>query len=90
MKEELIERAIDEFDFEKVHGVMELLKWKWYNHAENKVPTIDEMKKCIRDLYKDCDGENSVCTGGFSVQKYMEDDIEWVSISFTLEHSETN
>jgi|WetSurMetagenome_2_1015567.scaffolds.fasta_scaffold482890_2 hypothetical protein len=94
MTDNIIERAIERFDFEKVHGVMEVLKRKWYVHAKDTIPTIGEMKQCVRDLYYDIKNRNddytNSSTGGFTVTLYKEDDIDWISLVFTLEHIETD
>ncbi len=56
--DELIDRAIDAFDFEKVHKVMVMLQWKWVeeNGMTLSVPDIPRMKaaarRSLRGAYK--------------------------------------
>lgn len=64
---------MDEFDFEKVHKVMEFLGWEWFG-AESGVPTTGEMRRCVRDLmfrayeYATKSGrDHYITTGGFCV-----------------------
>lgn len=70
---ENFKKAMQEFDFEKVHKVMEFLNWKWYDVG---VPSVVKMKgvcedlfrKCLVDLYLDseCNVAN-ISTGGFTI-----------------------
>ena len=49
-----INEILDDFDFEKVHKVMETLDWKWYladyedEDEELRVPTANEVRKRAR------------------------------------------
>ena len=67
MKEN-IDKIINNFDFEKVHEVMNFLGWEW--HPLNKVPSIDELKKQARELLEQICAEpdiHNISTGGFEV-----------------------
>lgn len=69
-KEKHIQYIIENFNFEKVHKVMELLNWTWL--MSNDVPTIDELKKSATRLLNDICKEDfdTSSTGGFKVTKY--------------------
>jgi hypothetical protein len=65
-----IDKIIKDFDFNRVHEVMELLNWTWY--PQNKVPTISELKKTAEELliyanteFKKNGKFSNVETGGF-------------------------
>jgi len=60
-----IEYIIQNFDFHKVHKVMEIVDWQW---AENGVPTIDELRKQARELLEDVreKGYAYIRCGGFA------------------------
>jgi len=46
-----IENIIKNFDFERVHKVMEHLEWFWYtSQTDNKVPSIGELMLNAKDL----------------------------------------
>lgn len=60
-----IQDIMEDFDFQKVHDVMEKLDWKWAM-SKNGVPTIDEMKAEAKRLLIDaCIERTCVSTGGF-------------------------
>lgn len=60
-----IQDIMEDFDFQKVHDVMEKLDWKWAM-SKNGVPTIDEMKHEAKRLLIDaCIERTCVSTGGF-------------------------
>ena len=65
--EDKLEECIFEFDFVKVWNIMEYLDWKWSTPAGYKVPSIDEMKKMVRNLATDCwkRGSQWCSSGGF-------------------------
>lgn len=86
------------FDFKKVHDIMQFLNWTWFNKNNTyTVPTIDEIRssakalclECIDrhiDLRKDNPGIYSYAmgTGGLRVVTlYDEEDDNWnVELSF--------
>lgn len=67
--------ALSEFEFEKVHQVMELLDWKWCFSFEQmmRIPTIEDMKNHLIVLFGEavnkCDNtsEYIIGSGGFYV-----------------------
>lgn len=83
-----IEKVIENFDFVKVHKVMESLNWTWATKKKkNKIPSIKKMKKHVRELYEDCKKDNVECcsSGGFEVSIWEEDGKEIISVKFILE-----
>lgn len=80
-----IEEVIENFDFVKVHKVMESLNWTWVN--KNKIPSIKKMKKHVRELYEDCKKNKLDCcsSGGFEVSIWKEDGEEIINVKFILE-----
>ena len=69
-KNEHIQFIIDNFNFDKVHKVMEFLTWSWLGDIE--APTIEELKMCAIRLLNDvCDDDVETCsTGGFKATRY--------------------
>lgn len=83
-----IEEVIENFDFVKVHKVMESLNWTWVTKKKKvKIPSIKKMKKRVRELYEDCKkGKLDCCSsGGFEVSIWKEDDEEILNVRFILE-----
>jgi hypothetical protein len=82
--DELMDRAIDEFDFEKVHQVMVMLKWKWIEKDGTtlSIPDIPRMKvtarRMLRNAYK-CwktyGGSHATAGGGGFEASYGTPDI---------------
>jgi len=81
---EKINNVLDQFDFEKVHRVMEFLEWEWasgarkddsiiYEHEEMRIPTVQEMicaaRRLLVSAIKD---ETSWDTGGFRATAKIE------------------
>mgnify|MGYP003303487397 CR=1 FL=1 len=70
----------EESEFERIHNLMEQTNWTW----RGKTPTIDELKDCVKDLFKCCMGskylKTSCSTGGFTVKTDIVD--HYVFISF--------
>jgi hypothetical protein len=93
-KETYIERysyVCDNFDFEKVHGVMELLDWKWCTKTGFKVPSVSQMVILCHKLFEDCYKELEqrsypieTSTGGFTVSVDTEGHV---GLKFTLAES---
>ena len=91
---EVIEKVLNSFNFEKVHGVMELTNWTWVQ-SSGKVPSVAIMKDVARGLLADVsymDAGSTVSTGGFRASKTLsgfgEDVKEILSLEFVLEQSE--
>lgn len=71
-EEQIIEDILDEFDFDKVHKVMEFLNWTWVSReSPNIPPTVGQLRKKARSLMLYClnKGDQSIATGGFWVTK---------------------
>ena len=50
-----VEEVIENFDFEKVHGVMKMLNWKWDGDNPGElptIPTVEKMKEVVKDLFR--------------------------------------
>ena len=72
--QEKIDGVMDEFDFERVHRAMMALNWKWFtSYAEDRIPTIAEIRREARRLLKDVilSNEDYIIhsTGGFKAFK---------------------
>ena len=82
-----IEKVIENFDFVKVHKVMESLNWTCENNKKKKIPSIKRMKKHVRELYEDCKKSKQDCcsSGGFEVSIWKEDGEEIINVKFILE-----
>lgn len=79
-------KILKNFDFEKVHEVMNHLKWVWYDNDEYKVPTVKELKRSAKELIKQIKKADVDCiaTGGFEVRK----DKDIITLQFVLESSD--
>ena len=81
------------FDFHKVHRVMQMLGWHWitYNKGQ-EVPSIDIIKKEAKRLLVDAVTEKeTIATGGFraTYEKGTEEDPEpFLSLEFIVEDCE--
>lgn len=81
------------FDFNKVHRVMQTLGWHWitYNKGQ-EVPSIDIIKKEAKRLLVDAVTEKeTIATGGFraTYEKGTEEDPEpFLSLEFIVEDCE--
>lgn len=94
-KEEQIKIIMREFDFEKVHGVMTFLGWKWWGaggHNQFNVPTIDEIKASslyllneIWELPIDPESQiNTLGSGGIMAERLNYDGLKMLSLRFEL------
>lgn len=86
-----IQDIMEDFDFQKVHGVMEKLDWKWAM-SKYGVPTIEEMKTEAKRLLIDaCVERTCVSTGGFRAV-YEEcsqgDPDPYIGLEFIIEDCE--
>jgi len=77
------------FDFQKVHAIMSLLGWTYFD-SNNDVPSISSMKRCVKDLFDKAsysideeDYCHSVMSGGFKVTVYCSGEvlIEFIPVS---------
>lgn len=86
-----IDDIMRDFNFEKVHKVMEMLDWKW---AMTKfgVPTIEELKgEARRLLVEAANEETQVATGGLRAvyeKNGASDPDPFISLEFVLEECE--
>ena len=86
-----IQNIMEDFDFQKVHNVMEQLDWKWTS-TKPGVPTIDEMKcEAKRLLIDACIEKTCIATGGFRAV-YEEcsqgDPDPYIGLEFIIEECE--
>ena len=82
------EKAINNFDFAKVHSVMNFLDWQWNGQG---VPSQAKMIDCVEELFRDAikcykEGESVLGIGGFYVELW--EDEARVEISFVLTSQE--
>ena len=81
-----IKKILKNFDFGKVHRVMESLNWTWVDSKDGGVPTIEELKAQAKDLLtKVTEGEFSIIScGGFEAE--YRDKV--LTLKFVLEEFE--
>lgn len=86
-----IQDIMEDFNFQKVHDVMEQLDWKWAM-SKYGVPTVEEMKAEAKRLLIDaCVERTCVATGGF--RAVYEDDEPggtdpYIGLEFIVEECE--
>ena len=62
----MVQEILDDFDFEKVHSVMNFLNWQWANLGH--VPSVKDLEKEARRLLISLKGEPGIKgTGGLRV-----------------------
>jgi hypothetical protein len=95
-----IDEIMDEFNFHKVHDLMDHLDWKWFG-AEGGTPTPGEIRRTARNLLQDLCRRTQKepfyhlhgGTGGLSVRRWggVDEFGPWenFSLSFQLEYWET-
>ena len=84
---EIIEDILDEFDFDKVHKVMEFLNWGWTDGGRPlEVPTVGQLRKRARYLMKSCIGKENTytATGGLWVRKETYDALPYYQLQFVI------
>lgn len=83
--QEAIDEIMDNFDFERVHKVMDFLNWKWFSaDANSEVPDPSELRKSARKQIKEClqgsvdySDYFSISCGGFEVVvRLMDRDVQ--------------
>ena len=71
-----LEELIEGYNFQKIHSVMNFLNWNWYGKG---IPSIENMKDCIRELYnlaiQESNFDTTFGTGGFSLKLYKDGSI---------------
>jgi len=85
---ELIEKIIEDFNFEEVHEAMQAENWTWARYGDPGVPSISELKSCARELLEEAskmDVDCSTGTGGFRATKIGSKDFgEGLELEFIL------
>ena len=84
-----IDYVLDNFDFEKVHKVMEFLEWKWAGYDEISIGDLRQyarklIKNCLSGMIKGNENQFSIECAGFVVQSYQYDDDVRFSLRFSL------
>jgi hypothetical protein len=92
-----IEDILDNFDFESVKKVMDILEWQWIN-AELGIPSMPELRKSARNLLievgeevmknNEMTSEANRATGGFRAHAYRYLDEEKIYFRLAFEVSE--
>ena len=86
-----IQNIMEDFDFKRVHDVMEHLDWKWAM-TKYGTPTLDELKsEAKRLLIEACIERNCIATGGFRAvyEEGTPDDPEpFIGLEFIIEECE--
>jgi len=84
LRDAMIKDIMDNFDFDRVHRVMEYLEWEWYSC--DGVPSTYSLIKKAEWLLKEAYAKNTtIAYGGFMAS--MENDS--LSLSFVLESMTT-
>ena len=83
-----IKSILNNFDFNTVKKVMEVLNWKW-TRAKNGIPDMDEIKKLATSLLVDaCLDKQNISTGGFRAVYEDNDGDPYVGLEFIVEECE--
>lgn len=86
-----IRDIMENFDFKKVHTIMEQLGWKWAG-CRFGVPTMEELKdEAKRILTEACVAKTHISTGGFRAvfeEGWPGDPNPYVGLEFILEEYE--
>lgn len=87
-----IQDILEDFNFQKVHDVMEQLDWKWAM-TKYGVPTLDELKSEAKRLLIDaCIEHTCVATGGFravyEAGETPDDPDPYIALEFIIEECE--
>ena len=86
-----VQNIMKDFNFQKVHDVMEQLDWKWAM-SKYGVPTIDELKTEAKRLLVDaCIERTCVATGGFRAvyeNGSADDPDPFIGLEFIIEECE--
>ena len=92
-REQLISEIVENFDWEKTHKAMKLLKWQWANTiTEDGIPTIGNLMvtamKLLQDAYDGAMKEKKTyysCTGGFEAVAHVDEGELWnLELQFVL------
>lgn len=83
---------MNDFNFEKVALVMNVLDWGWaseYGDRELKVPSILQLKETARYLLRESVESGMIGTGGFQASYHSEDGEDEFSLCFIVEERES-
>jgi predicted ThiF/HesA family dinucleotide-utilizing enzyme len=80
-----IEDIMDEFDFDKVHKVMDSLDWTWVGvEAGDNIPSRAELRRSARRLLQQSvQTKSSIGSGGFRIEfdSGEENGMPWVNLN---------
>lgn len=88
--QEIIDEIIDNFDFDRVHDVMEYMDWGWQGEG---VPSIEKLKESAIELlehayngyFEQGNGEQySIQTGGLEAYYMYDDNEDCFELKFVL------
>lgn len=81
-----IDNIIQNFDFEKVHKIMKILKWKWVIGGKLVIPSLQQLVEKARSLLIEAATKTtSVETGAFkATAKYSKKDDLCLRLEFIL------
>lgn len=87
--QELIDDVLDNFNFERVHVAMTVLKWKWNLENGLEVPSKAELRRMARSLLKDVltRSYEKIGSGGFYAS--FDKESRHLELSFVLEEYTT-
>lgn len=96
-KENSVNEILEEFDFNRVHCVMEFLEWEWVDHDSGHYykPSISKMTETCRRYLEfvwdrvDSEGKDSETTmssGGFQVYacRFTENNEDFINVSLSF------
>ena len=81
--EKQIKKIMDEFDFIRVHALMNATGWTW--GGDKAAPSIERMKRCALELLEGCKRKRgwTSAIGGFKASC----DGAYLSLSFYIEEA---
>lgn len=85
-----IASVMRQFDFKKVHDIMNFLDWTWA-FTSNGVPTVEEIKREAEKILVDaCEEETNIATGGLRAvyEADTEDGDPYIGLEFIVEDCE--
>lgn len=93
-REENLQRKVDDimlnFDFEKVHDVMDHLDWRWL--GDSTPPSKETLRRAARELLEGaCSERTDISTGGFRAvysEDGTDDDDPYLGLEFIVEDCE--